>query len=142
MTAVCLSAVFVTRLDPTSQIVICFLFAQPLVCKLLSVNQATNYTAAAAEWNHSYLRGSSEFKNVTNCRKRWVMAAAFLFILKYPGPISSLSDRHVKKQNKTEKAACSCQADHTHVETVAFRKFTWHFLGSAAEAIRAPEVCG
>lgn len=62
MTVVYLSAVFVTRLDPTSQIVICFLFAQPLVCKLLSVNQATNYTAAAAEWNHSYLRGSLELR--------------------------------------------------------------------------------
>lgn len=43
-----LSVVFVTQLEPASQIVICFLFAQPLVCKLLSVNQATNYTAAAS----------------------------------------------------------------------------------------------
>lgn len=51
MTALCLSPVFVGLLDPTSQIVICFLFAQPSVCKLLSVNQATNYTAAVAEWN-------------------------------------------------------------------------------------------
>lgn len=50
----CLSVVFAAQLDPASQIVICFLFAQPLVCKLLSVNQATNYSAAAAEWNHFY----------------------------------------------------------------------------------------
>lgn len=63
------------------------------------------------------------------------MAAAFLF-LKYPGPISSLSDRQVKKKTTTEKVACSCQADRTHEETVAFRKFTWHFLGSAAEVLR------
>lgn len=50
--------------------------------------------------------GQFGVKNVTNCRKRWVMAAAFLFILKYPGPISSLSDRHVKKKKKTtEKVA-------------------------------------
>lgn len=41
--------------EPTAQIVICFLFAQPLVCKLLSVNQATNYAAAAAESNHFYI---------------------------------------------------------------------------------------
>ncbi len=58
VTALCLSPVFVAQLEPTSQIVICFLFAQPLVCKLLSVNQATNYAAAAAEWNHFYLSGS------------------------------------------------------------------------------------
>lgn len=83
--------------------------------------------------------GQFGVENVTNCRKRWVVAAAFLFILKHPGPISSLSDRSVKKQNKAEKAARSCQADHTHVETVAFRKCTWHFLGSAAEALRAAE---
>lgn len=51
---------FVAQLEPTSQIVICFLFAQPLVCKLLSVNQATNYTAAAAERNHFDLRGCLE----------------------------------------------------------------------------------
>lgn len=49
LTVLCLS--LVAQQEPTSQIVICFLFAQPLVCKLLSVNQATNYTAAAAEWN-------------------------------------------------------------------------------------------
>lgn len=50
-----LSLVFVAQLDPASQIVICFLFAQPLGCKLLSVNVATNYSAAAVEWNHFYL---------------------------------------------------------------------------------------
>lgn len=70
----CLSLVFVAQLDPTSQIVICFLFAQPLVCKLLSVNQATNYTAAAAEWNHFYLRSSLELSK--NCTK----SQAFLCI--------------------------------------------------------------
>lgn len=78
MIVLCLSLVFVAQLDPASQIVICFLFAQPLVCKLLSVNQATNYTAAAAEWNHFYLRGSLKLrKNITKSR---VMATALLFI--------------------------------------------------------------
>lgn len=62
MTVLCLLLMFVDQLDPTSQIVICFLFAQPLVCKLLSVNQATNYTAAATEWNHFYLRSSLVFR--------------------------------------------------------------------------------
>lgn len=57
----CLS-VCIAQQDPTSQIVICFLFAQPLVCKLLSVNQATNYTAAAAEWSHFYIRSCLELR--------------------------------------------------------------------------------
>lgn len=60
-TVLCLSFVFATQLVPTSQIVICFLFAQPFVCKLLSVNQATNYTAAAAEW-HLVLRASLDVR--------------------------------------------------------------------------------
>lgn len=47
-----LHCLFVSQLDPASHIVICFLFAQPLDCKLLSVNQVTNYTAGSAEWNH------------------------------------------------------------------------------------------
>lgn len=78
MTVLCLSLVFVAQLEPTCQIVICFLFAQPLVCKLLSVNQATNYTAAAAEWNHFFLRGSLKLRKI--CTKSRVMATAFLFI--------------------------------------------------------------
>lgn len=64
---------FATQLDPTSQIVICFLFAQPLVCKLLSVNQATNYTAAAAEC-HLVLRASLDGKK--KHMKRCVVAEA------------------------------------------------------------------
>lgn len=79
MIVLCLSLVLVAQQDPTSQIVICFLFAQPLVCKLLSVNQATNYTAAAAEWNHFYLRSSLELqKNFTNKR---VVATALIYLL-------------------------------------------------------------
>lgn len=90
----CLSFAFPAQLDPASQIVICFLFAQPSVCKLLSVNQATNYTAAAAEW-HLYLRASSDVKK--KHMKSIVMAEAvlpppLLFIMKYPGTISSLAD--------------------------------------------------
>lgn len=65
VTASHLCMLFAAQLDPASQIVICFLFAQLLVCKLLSVNQATNYTAAAANWNHFYLGTCSELKRVT-----------------------------------------------------------------------------
>lgn len=98
----CLSFAFATQLDPTSQIVICFLFAQPLVCKLLSVNQATNYTAAAAEW-HLDLRASWEVQK--NHMKGGVVADAdfLLFIMKYPGPISSLANRQTEKEQKKEK---------------------------------------
>ncbi len=78
VTVLCLSLVLVAQLDPASQTVICFLFAQPLVCKLLSVNQATNYTAAAAEWNHFDLRSSLELRK--NCTKSTAVAIAFLFI--------------------------------------------------------------
>lgn len=79
-TVLCLSFVFATQLDPTSQIVICFLFAQPLECKLLSVNQATNYTAAAAEW-HLVLRARSDIKKKN--MKRSVGAEAALFFFNY-----------------------------------------------------------
>lgn len=99
MTALCLCLVFVTQLDPSAQIVICFLFAQPLVCKLLSVNQATNYTAGAAEWNHFYLRSSLEFGKKTVARVRSLLQLSYLFIMKHSGPISSLANRHTKTKN-------------------------------------------
>lgn len=101
MTVLCLSLVFVAQLDPTSQIVICFLFAQPLVCKLLSVNQATNYTAAAAEWNHFYLRGSLELsKNCTKCKAMAAALYLFLFNIQYPEPVSLQANRHSQKQKR------------------------------------------
>lgn len=65
VTASDLCMLFAAQLDPASQSVICFLFAQLLVCKLLSVNQATNYTAAAANWNHFYIGTCSELRRVT-----------------------------------------------------------------------------
>lgn len=75
-----LSVVFVTQLEPASQIVICFLFAQPLVCKLLSVNQATNYTAAASRMEPFLPQGQFfGVRNITNCYKCWPVAIALLF---------------------------------------------------------------
>lgn len=138
VTVLCLSLVFVAQLDPTSQIVICFLFAQPLVCKLLSVNQATNYTAAAAEWNHFYLRGHLELRKTVLRVCSWLQLS-YLFIMKYPGPVSSLANRHTK----TEKVDCPCQKDNVTVltQTEAFRKFTWHFLWITAVTVLVAEIC-
>lgn len=65
------------------------------------MNQATNYTAAAAEW-HLDLRASWEVKK--NHMKSGVVAEAdvFLFFLKYPGPISSLANRQTESRKGTE----------------------------------------
>lgn len=66
------------------------------------MNQATNYTAAAAEW-HLDLRASWEVQK--NHMKGGVVADAdfLLFIMKYPGPISSLANRQTEKEQKKEK---------------------------------------
>lgn len=104
MTVLCLSLVFVAQLDPTSQIVICFLFAQPLVRKLLSVNQATNYTAGAAEWNHFYLRSSLKLRKETVSQENEPQQPqlSYVFLMKHPGPISALANRHSKQNKKGE----------------------------------------
>lgn len=135
-----LSVVFVTQLEPASQIVICFLFAQPLVCKLLSVNQATNYTAAASRMEPFLPQGHFfGVKNITNCYKCWPVAIALLFFfVEYPGTISSLSHRHVEKTALAREPGRLTTSGER--QTVAFRKFTWHFLGTAAEEERAAGV--
>lgn len=73
-------------------------FAQPLVCKLLSVNQATNYTAAAAEW-HLDLRASWEVKK--NHMKSGVVAEADFFSSLWN--ILDLFPRWLTDKQKTEK---------------------------------------
>lgn len=94
MTVLSLSLVFVAQLDPTSQIVICFLFAQPLVRKLLSVNQATNYTAGAAEWNHFYLRSNTKLRKETENE----FQLSYAFIMKQLRPISAPANRNTKQK--------------------------------------------
>lgn len=112
----CLSFAFATQLDPTSRIVICFLFAQPLVCKLLSVNQATNYTAAAAEW-HLDPRASPDVKK--NHMKSSVVSEADFFFLYYEiswiyFPTGSQTDRKQKRNRKQKREAPSANRTIQH----------------------------
>lgn len=121
----CVCHLFATQLGPTSQIVICFLFAQPLVCKLLSVNQATNYTAAAAEW-HLVLRASSDVKK-KHMKHSVVSFLLLLWNILFPQWLTR------QTENRKRRLPVPIGQSETCVQR-KYQVFLWNYSGHLAAA--------